>query len=1631
MSDRDIHDYVSSISSMTQQELIAAITHCAQQRLNPTDAVAFESFCCQYFDCFSLEDLVDRQLDDVFGMAYNCWLFLALRDVDTPKATLLNPVLDEDGWVSNHTALLILQTNMPFLVDSIRMELTRRNIAINTIKSTVLEVQRNNSGKLLSLSSKKSGCDEAFIYIEIGKHSDVDEINGLRQSMLDVLADVAVVVTDYSAILTELDGVQQHLVDVAPNLMTGMVQESCEFLQWLGANHFTFLGYSEYAFVNRETGRCLEEIVNSRKGLFRRHGHVQPSMDIDSFDAGMARFHLAPQALTFSKSSVRSRVHRQAYSDYIIVKRYDTNGKVCGECRFLGLYTSSVYTFSPYNIPLIRQKVTHVLQRSGLDLRSHSGKQLQQVLETFPRDELFLSNSSELFETASSVARINERYRVRLFMRKDPYGKFVTAVIYIPRDIFNTRTRIRIQDMLSDAINAKELEFTTHFSESILARVHVVFRIDPSDTLAFDVAKLEQRVIDLAKTWDDLLRDTIVESYGEESGMRLFHAYSEGFCSAYRDNYDGRSAVLDIARIEALNDEQSIAMSFYRPAGVDNNIVRFKVFHRDTLVELSDVVPVLEHLGLRVVGEQPYKIQESSGREIYLHDFYLRFNLKTDIVMQAVKEHFQQAFEAIWLKHTDSDAFNRLVLGARLDWREVAVLRVYARYMKQTAFNFSQSYIADTLANHLDITRNLVALFKSKFDPKVNKGSVKELQRIERLHRKIIDSLEQVQSLNEDQVIRRYVEMIEGTLRTNFFRKNEAGENRDFISLKLAPRNIDNIPEPRPLFEIFVYSPRVEGVHLRGGKVARGGLRWSDRLQDYRTEVLGLVKAQQVKNAVIVPSGAKGGFVAKQLPSASNREQFMAEGVACYQIFIRGLLDVTDNLHDGELVPPPQVVRLDEDDPYLVVAADKGTATFSDIANAISQDYNYWLGDAFASGGSQGYDHKAMGITARGAWVSVQRHFKEMGMNIQREDFSVIGIGDMAGDVFGNGMLLSEHICLIAAFNHQHIFIDPNPNSAASFNERKRLFQISRSTWQDYDNKIISSGGGVFSRSAKSIAITPAMRKRFAIDAKVLSPNELLTALLLAPVDLIWNGGIGTYVKGSNESHADVGDKANDALRINGGQLRCKVFGEGGNLGVTQKGRVEFSLAGGACNTDFIDNAAGVDCSDHEVNIKILLNELVVCGDMTEKQRNLLLVKMTAEVAEMVLDNNYSQTQAISVAQDEVGYRIGEYRRLMTALENDGRLNRQLEFLPEDDAIAERNAPSVFLTRPELSVLISYVKAGLKEDLANSDVPEDAYVASIVEAAFPPLLRKKFKKQIYSHRLKREIIATQVANDMVDNMGISFCHRLVESTGSSVAHVAKAYIAARDIFEFDFSWRQIRALDHKIPAKLQIEMMSAVMRRVRRATRWLLRNRRNRINPAAEVEFFAASISKAFELLPKYLQCGSKEAWQQRYENLLGQGVGEEFARRASVPINIYSGLSVVEAARESGASVELVLEVYIGFSEMLGLNVFSTQIADLSVDNYWQAMARETYIDDLECQIRTLVVSLISLMSDGQSVSEGLELWCKQHRVLLDRWYVMIADLKSAASADYAMFSVALRELLDLAQASQHCTSFDHCEVI
>lgn len=1610
------------------QRLLKQLEQEFHRRLASDNAPQLTEFARQIYARFWVEELAGRQIDDIYGATMGSWAFIQQHDPNVAKVRVFNPDYHKHGWQLGHTVVAILARNTPFITDSVRGELNRRNITIHTIHSSILSLTRDQQHMLRELLPARSVvspekgyelCEEALVYLEIGRCSDESEIQDIRKTLEEVIGEVAIVVDDFLAMRSKG---KDALVDVAnaPQFSDNDVAEVQAFIDWLCTNNFTFLGYEKLEVDYSHGDVSVQKVAGSGLGLLREHNSLS---DVDlrrELAASRESRQLIDNQVVFSKAARRSRVHRLVYPDYVNIKCFNNEGQVTGEHRFLGLYTSGVYSLSPTLIPVIRVKFATVLDRSGLDLTAHEGKDLAAVLEMFPRDELFQSTVDELFATTMAVNQIQERRQVRLFVRKDMYGKFVSCLVYVPRDIYNTELRRKIEALLCEAIGAEESEFTAFFSESVLIRTRIVLRLDNTLSHPIDVKALEKEIVQVTMSWQDHLRNYLIEEFGEEQGSRLGQTYADAFPPGYTDDFSARAAVDDIKRIATLTSDGDIAMSFYRVLAEEVGDVRFRLIHRDTPLPLSDIMPILENLGLRVLSERPYgiKVCDKHGdkQRIWVHEFSLAHESGTAIDLDKVADVFQQAFARIWDQEAESDSFNRLTFVAQLGWREIAMLRAYSRYMWQIQFNFSGEYIAETLANHVDITRMLVDLFNARFNPEWQGETKKRLQYKKDLEQSIIDKLELVENISEDRIIRHYLVVIKATTRTNYFQYDSSGKFKSYFSFKLEPQSIPDIPLPCPMFEVFVYSPRVEGVHLRGGKVARGGLRWSDRLEDFRTEVLGLVKAQQVKNAVIVPTGAKGGFVAKHMPANASADAMYAEGVDCYKIFIQGLLDLTDNLVDGKVVAPPQVIRKDDDDSYLVVAADKGTATFSDIANDVSLRYGFWLGDAFASGGSTGYDHKKMGITARGAWVGVQRHFREMGINIQQSDFTVVGIGDMGGDVFGNGMLLSEHIRLVCAFNHMHIFVDPNPDAATSFVERSRLFNMPKSSWGDYNKQLISAGGGVFKRSAKWIVISDEMKKRFGITASRLSPNEFVAAALKAPVDLLWNGGIGTYVKASSEAHADVGDKANDMLRVNANELRCKVVGEGGNLGMTQLSRIEYALSGGRLNTDFIDNAAGVDCSDHEVNIKILLNELVGAGDMTEKQRNKLLLDMTDSVAQLVLENNYRQTQAISLAERESLVRLGEHRRLIHAMESEGKLDRQLEFIPEDEALLERKAAGKGLTRPELSVLTSYVKSQLKDALTESDVPDDPYMLNAVETAFPMRLRDEYNQQVHEHRLRREIIATQLANDMVNTMGIAFAYRLQMSTGVDYSDIARAYVSARDVFGMHEIWQQIESLDNQVSSQTQMSLMLQLMRLVRRASRWFVRNRREKIRPHIEIEKFQAAVQLLRENITDLVGGQIKQEWQQQRERYLAEGVPGNLTGLAE----LYPFLGIVEAAQDISAPVEKVAELFFNLAQKLELDWFAKQITNLKIENNWQAMARESYRDDLEWQIRMLTVGAMRHICEKGDIDACIERWMAQQSQLVERWRAMLTQLHASDSHEFAMYSVAIRELLDLAQSSR-----------
>jgi glutamate dehydrogenase len=1581
-------------------------------------------FSHKMFDAPALEELEDDPVGVGLEFLQNFLEFTKKVDLSTPKVKVFNPKQQNKDRVSGTTSIFIIQRDMPFLVDSVRIELNRRKHTIQTIKSTVLNVTRDEAGNLVSAFADEddpSSCQEALISIGVDYHRSQEKHQELEQSILDVLHDVEVVTDDFMPMVRRLN---EAIDEVKDNNSHQPEDEACElaaFLEWMRDDAYILLGCSEYQLIDDQLPPKLEHQADQQLGIFSRHPVKVAETALNDLSPGRPAFYMNGVSMALTKSSLRSRVHRQAYSDYILLKRYNKKGVVIGEHLFMGLYTSRVYTMSPFQIPLIRQRVLQVLDKLGFPEGGHDYKAMCQLIEVHPRDELFNYTVDELYQTLMGIWQINERKMVKFFMRADPFEKFVNCLVYIPRDIYRTSIRERIEVLLKAELDASEAEFNTYFSESVLARTQYVLRINSARYKQIDHRALEQKIIKLTRDWCDDLKVAAIIEWGGEKGRQMYALYRSAFPASYQDHFDHSAAVKDVELFHSLSSENEIAMSFYQSMDAERNVMHFKVFHRIAPLELSSMVPMLENLGFRVIGEHPYQVTPVDGEEIWIHDFTLLFGLDVEVDVSAVRNTFQDAFEAVWYGNTENDSFNHLVVGARLDWRTVAMLRLYARYMKQLGSSFSQNFIAGTLASNLDITRNLVALFRCLFDPKIVETSSEEYGRADRLNEKVVEALDLVSNLNEDKVLRSYLQLINATKRTNFFQPDGDGKHKPYMSVKLSPIELSDVPEPRPLYEIFVYSPRVEGVHLRAGKVARGGLRWSDRLEDYRTEILGLVKAQQVKNAVIVPTGAKGGFVSKQMDRKATREEFLQEGLACYQLFIQGLLDVTDNIVEGAVIPPDGVVRRDYDDPYLVVAADKGTATFSDFANQISIAYDFWLGDAFASGGSHGYDHKKMGITAHGAWVSVQRHFCELGLNTQTDDFSVIGIGDMFGDVFGNGMLMSEYIFLVAAFNHQHIFIDPNPDTAISFAERRRVFELPRSTWEDYDASLISKGGGVFSRGAKSIPLSPEIRARFDISEEQLGPNELIHTLLKAKVDLIWNGGIGTYVKALGEGHQDVGDRANDSVRVNGKELLCRVFGEGGNLGMTQRGRIEFALNGGACNTDFIDNSAGVDCSDHEVNIKILLNELVQSEALTVEQRNQLLVTMTDNVAELVLQNNYRQTQAISLAYYQCQSDFSEFWRFISQRESAGELSRELEYLPDDETLMEREKSNTGLTRPELSVLVSYGKILLKETVLKSNLPEDPYVAQAIAGAFPALLADEYLQQVQSHSLRREIITNQIVNEVVNVMGLTFCQRQAASTGAEVDEVIRAYVVVRGVLGLDRVWKQVEALDYKVPADVQFELFYALMRLGRRTSRWILRNRRSCLSPEREVPAFRPKLVELQLLLPTLFSQQQSRDWVEEVDRIVALNVPQNVAVLVASSNFLYFGFGIADIAVGSGKPVGLVLELYYRISVELDLDWFADEIVNLEPTTKWEDFARESYVDDLESQRRSLANALLSSIDSATNINGVIDVWKAAQGPLIKRWLDMTEELHNTPSRDFAMFSVALRELLDIVQATEN----------
>src|SRR5580692_9554023 len=1274
-----------------------------------------QRFVKGYFRGVGEEDLTERTPGLLARMALDHFEFGMKRAPEQSLVRVFNPDPERDGFESPHTLVLTVTDDMPFLVDSLSIVFKRAELAVHLIVHPVLEVRRDGRGRLTDASANGNGNGnhtayraESWQLYEIDRQTDPAQIEKIQHNIEATLADVRASVADWSAMREQARSVVSFLENTPQPVPADDVAEARHLLGWMEARHFVFLGYRHYTLERGAQEDRLVPEPGSGLGVLREGKRKRKGAGGTVLRGDIRAKAREPELLILTKAISTSTVHRDEYLDYVGVKTFDARGKVTGEHRFLGLWTSTAYHGSPRDIPVLRRKVERVVQYFGLDPQSHDGKAVLNVLETYPRDELFQANVDDLIRIARSVVNLYERRTVRLLVRRDPYHRFYSCLVYVPRDRYNTEVRQRIEQIVLEGFEGKKVESYVQISGSNHARVHVVVRTDPEQRRKVDFGAVESKIAEAALTWTDQLRDVLAERKGEAAGLLLATRYRRAFPMAYEEDVTPADALQDLADLDALREHpQAMRLKLHRPTVAKAERVHLKIVKLGDPVPISDLLPMLENFGLRVISERPYELVWPEGGAAWIQDFELEHRERLDIDNASLETNFKDAFAAAWSGEVENDGFNRLLFGASLNAREITVLRAYCRYLLQTGVPFSQASMERTLGANIPIAHNLVRLFETHFDPATagkaagngtkptagaaGAGAKATGRNAEKLVAQIRADLDKVTSLDEDRILRAYLNLVQATLRTNFYQPDAAGKPKSYVSFKFDPSKIPDLPLPRPKFEIFIYSPRVEGVHLRMGYVARGGIRWSDRREDFRTEVLGLMKAQNVKNTLIVPVGAKGGFVPKRLPAAGTREEVQAEVVSCYQTFIRGLLDLTDNIVSGRMTPPQRVVRRDGDDAYLVVAADKGTATFSDTANAISLDYGFWLGDAFASGGSAGYDHKKMAITARGAWECVKRHFREIGVDIQKTDFTVAGIGDMSGDVFGNGMLLSRHIRLLAAFDHRHIFIDPQPDPARSFKERERLFKMPRSSWEDYSRGAISKGGAVYSRAAKNLALSREAQELFELPAQV-TPNELIKATLKAHVDLFWNGGIGTYVKASSESHSDVGDRSNDAVRIDARELNCKVIGEGGNLGVSQLGRVEFARRGGRLNTDFIDNSAGVNCSDVEVNLKILLNGAVRAKEITRAGRDRLLVQMTDEVAALVLRNNYLQSQAISTSEFQAKERLSEHAFVIRALERSGDLNRSLEYLPSDEDIAERRQAGEGLTRPELAIILSYGK---------------------------------------------------------------------------------------------------------------------------------------------------------------------------------------------------------------------------------------------------------------------------------------------------------------------------------------------------
>ena len=1561
------------------------------------------------------------RLDDIAAMSKAYWDWTA----DRPQKKLLRvrQAEDRNGQTLRYTVLELCLPDMPFIVRSVTGACLDLNINPILIIHPIMDVARTADGHRVETgpTSKESWVQ---IYLDL---LDETAAKTLEKEIEDTISDLEVCVRDYSKMRTRM---QHAAIDVLENEFVApeLRKESSEFLTWLADEHFTFLGSREYRFAVSGDKRLAQEeptvvdgsslgILSDENRFILKRGH-EPTI----ITTQISDFLKEPEPIIVAKGSITSRVHRRVRVDYIGIKKYDDHGEVIGEIRFAGLFTADAYNRMTRDVPLLREKVNRVIRRADKLPGSHDESALKHILETYPRDELFQISEQEMLETGMAILQLQTRNETRLFVRRDRFDRFISALVFVPRESFNSDLRQRIGKVLCDAFDGTLTAFYPLYGDAPLARIHYLIDLNAGDKEP-NLDRLEELISKVARSWNDQMRGLIRSHRAELLSQFSEDVLTNAFTAAYKEAFEPDEGLIDIEHLSGLSDARPIRLRAFRRDGDPESSLRAKIYAYKEPVELSSCVPVLENMGLFVVSETGYPVKLGmNGTDFWVHDVLMREQDRKAIDLSRIKTVFEDAFEAIWTDHCVSDGFNKLVLSNAMSWREACLFRTFARYRKQTGMDPGQSRQIEALIKHPDITSDILKIFKVRFDPDLQMSLKERETEAQLLRNQIQTALTEVESLDEDRVLRRFDELLAAVKRTSYYQLNENGQPHDYIAIKIASREIETLPNPKPYREIFVWAPHVEGVHLRFGAVARGGLRWSDRQDDFRTEVLGLVKAQQVKNAVIVPVGSKGGFFPKQLPVSGDRDAFQKEGIRAYRTFIRALLQLTDNLIDGEARHPRRTVVWEDSDPYLVVAADKGTATFSDIANEISTSLGFWLGDAFASGGSAGYDHKKMGITARGGWVAVQRHFRELGINVQEDPIDVIGVGDMSGDVFGNGMLLSKCIRLKAAFNHLHIFIDPNPEDLnASWEERKRLFDTPRTGWTDYAPELISKGGGVFSRNAKSIDLTPEIKTFLNVENDTLTPQQLMQAILKAKADLLWFGGIGTYVKSSEESHMDVGDKANDLIRVNAKELNIRVIGEGANLGVTQRGRIAFSKLGGRINSDAIDNSAGVDSSDHEVNIKILLKNAINSGVLAEADRNSLLASMTDDVAKLVLIHNYDQTQALSIAEASAFADLDSHERLMERLEAAGILDREVEVLPKPEEVRNRKAQGEGLTRPELAVLLAYAKITLFNEIIDSSIPDEAFLEKEAITYFPAGVQH-YKDAIDSHRLKREIIATRLSNDIVNLGGITFVHRVKERAGVETEPVIRAFVAANEIFGLKDLFHDIDQLDYKIPSSTQTRLRQDLINALRRQVFWLAKSKLEVTSISEIVEQYQAGVKQLLSCGPGALSPFEQNLlneWQQEYQTL---GAPEEIAARVANVCVMTSATDIVESAQRCKTSPEKMLYIFSAIGDRFRFDELKRHALSLRADQHWDRLATRGMVETLLNQQEALSERLANLIemqkisSIDQAVVEA-DAYIAENHASFERLMSLVEDIEKAGSWSFAklvLVTNALRGFID-----------------